>query len=102
MFLIILMGFSIMGYSSFGQSDGHWCDLFVSILECFKFMVEYYLYEKLYAWNPTFAPIFFTLFMMLCDQIMKNMFIAIICGHYEEYNSFEIKDEEGEEGGDAA
>lgn len=61
-------------------------------------MVEFYIYEDLYAWNPSFAPIFFTMFMLLCDHIMKNMFIAIICGHYEEYNSFEIEEEEGEGG----
>ncbi|CDW82453.1 polycystic kidney disease 2-like 1 protein [Stylonychia lemnae] len=88
MFIICLFGYAVMGYSIFGQSSRQYSNIFFTIIEQFKMMIEYFDYDSMKLWNPTFAPAFFISFMLLFDQFMKNMFIAIIMAHYSEFQSF--------------
>eukprot|EP00347_Sterkiella_histriomuscorum_P006429 403352809 len=88
MFIICLFGFAVMGFSIFGQNSQKYSNIFFTIIEQFKMMIEYFDYDSMYQSNPTFAAPFFVSFMLLFDQFMKNMFIAIIMAHYSEFQAF--------------
>ena len=86
MFVIIVFGYAVMAYSYFGQSDKHYADLFFTIIMLFELLIEYFNFDDMLVWNPGFATFFFVSFMLLCDMFMKNMFIAIIMAHYDEFH----------------
>lgn len=77
-----------MAQSLFGRMSQNFSNLFYSILELFKIMNLAFNYDSMKLWSPGCCDFFFVTFMLLFAMLLKNMFIAIIIAHHDEFESY--------------
>eukprot|EP01112_Ceratiomyxa_fruticulosa_P005485 TRINITY_DN1611_c1_g1_i1.p1 TRINITY_DN1611_c1_g1~~TRINITY_DN1611_c1_g1_i1.p1 ORF type:complete len:721 (-),score=128.88 TRINITY_DN1611_c1_g1_i1:40-2202(-) len=84
-FIIVLLGFLLTGWVTFG-SDTFFFSTFVnSFGTCWQFIIGNPPdYNAMYASNRVLGPAFFALFTVFVFFILVNMFIAIINDSYQE------------------
>jgi hypothetical protein len=86
MFVVVLFGYVVMAYSVFGQNSINFSTLLDSTISLFRMINNNYNYDDMARMNPSFIAFFYVSFMLLFTLLMKNMFIAIVVAHYEEFH----------------
>ena len=81
-FLIIFIGYAVMGFLVFGSQVRAYHSLSSSLAACFQMLLGAFDYERLYVANARITGFFFFSFMILIYLILVNMFIAIMSEYY--------------------
>jgi len=82
-FVFILMGYSVLGASIFGQDVESWSTVGSSMLNLMIFIVgEYGTYFEIYEKQPVITAIYFWSYMVVAYFIIFNMILAIIFNVY--------------------
>eukprot|EP00743_Colponemidia_sp_Colp-15_P007414 GILK01008010.1.p1 GENE.GILK01008010.1~~GILK01008010.1.p1 ORF type:complete len:720 (+),score=110.35 GILK01008010.1:59-2161(+) len=82
LFTILFTGFALFSYLVFGVQLASFRKVQNSISTLLQMILGNFDYTEMQQTSPTFAPIFFTLFMVLFAFILINIFLAIILDAY--------------------
>jgi hypothetical protein len=89
-FVLLLVGFSIVGHFAFGPLVAGFHSPMESIVTCMRFIVGDVQYEELRRANPVLAPIFYMSYAIGAVLVLINVFIAILNEYYTE-NKLRLK-----------
>ena len=87
LFFILFSGFSIMGHMLWGTVMWDFRSYWNSSFALARMVSGDFNYAEMELHHPTFAPIFFNLFMVVVYFILINMFLAIINDSFAVVNS---------------
>eukprot|EP01059_Diplonema_ambulator_P035256 TRINITY_DN8228_c0_g1_i1.p1 TRINITY_DN8228_c0_g1~~TRINITY_DN8228_c0_g1_i1.p1 ORF type:complete len:1105 (+),score=242.64 TRINITY_DN8228_c0_g1_i1:127-3441(+) len=77
-FLVLFLGFCLMGFTVFGHVVEDYRDMGNVIGILLRYLVGDFDYDQIREERRIFAPIFFALFTALCFFLLFNMFIAVL------------------------
>eukprot|EP00347_Sterkiella_histriomuscorum_P016539 403352808 len=89
MFLILLLGYAVMGSAYYGENLKEYSDLLQTVIELFQLMITFFEYET-FAKYSTLTPLFFISFMIFFTMFLLSMLVAIIIAHYAEYEEQQV------------
>eukprot|EP00003_Mantamonas_plastica_P001119 TRINITY_DN1081_c0_g1_i1.p1 TRINITY_DN1081_c0_g1~~TRINITY_DN1081_c0_g1_i1.p1 ORF type:complete len:608 (-),score=224.88 TRINITY_DN1081_c0_g1_i1:24-1847(-) len=81
-FMIVFLGFSMMGHLLFGATVEDYRELGLSLITCFKMILGEFNYTEIQRANRFLGAVFFILFILLVYFTLANMFLAIINDAY--------------------
>jgi hypothetical protein len=84
MFCIIVLGFSVMASTLYGENLAEFSDFIGTLNQLMIWLLGFFNY---YAFAPysSLTPLIFLLFTMVVSLFLFNMMVAIIVAHYNEY-----------------
>ncbi|CDW82454.1 ryanodine-inositol-triphosphate receptor ca2 channel (rir-) family protein [Stylonychia lemnae] len=89
MFIIILLGYGVMGSAYYGENLKEYSDLLQTFIQLFQLMITFFTYED-FAKYSTLTPLFFITFMVFFTMFLLSMLVAIIIAHYSEYEQQQV------------
>lgn len=81
-FVMVFIGYTIMGFLAFGAQVREYRSLTTSFWACFNMLLGSFNYDQLLVAAPRLAPVFFASYMILVYITFINMFIAIMNEYY--------------------
>ena len=83
MFLMIMSGFVLMAYFTFGAGYGGMSSPANCFYSTFSMLTGRQVYHEMAAADPVMAPIFYYVFYILFYLVMVNMFVSILLSGYD-------------------
>ena len=92
--VLTFLTFAVMGMLMFGTALPEWNSIWSACQTLFMMVTGEYGYEPLWGIDPTTAPIFYGLYLVLCFFLLVNILLAIMMDTYAGLQEMIAEDQE--------
>lgn len=79
---VMLFGFAIPFFASFGLNLPHFKEISTSFFQTFKLSVGSFIFDEMSEVDTSLTVTYFIVFQVIYRILLTNMFIAIVSAHY--------------------